>query len=63
MTITYKPEEPFFGRMYTKGFSDFKPCYVEGRNLQTLSMTLPLNGTVCGINEAISMQPWNRFSK
>lgn len=60
MTIKYTPEQSFTGKIYISGYSDVKPCYAPGDNLDVVQINLPLNSTFCGLTEARTAEPWNR---
>lgn len=60
MTVKYTPEQSFNGKMYISGYSEVKPCYASGNNLDVVQINLPLNSSFCGLTEARTSEPWNR---
>lgn len=54
MTIKYFPEQPFFGRVYTNGFSDIETCYADGNYRNTITLQIPLGRNACGLSETRS---------
>ncbi|XP_044754942.1 uncharacterized protein LOC123313905 [Coccinella septempunctata] len=58
ITIDYRPETNFSGRIYMQGYSDHPECFTKGKGFKTLSLRLPLPTSQCGITEAAT--PDNR---
>ncbi|XP_072388554.1 uncharacterized protein [Diabrotica undecimpunctata] len=53
MTVSYKPEINFRGKMYMEGYSDNNICAVSGKGIyQTISLQIPLLTGQCGIIKA-----------
>lgn len=51
MTIVYKPEQPFAGRVYINGYSDIEPCFADGHYNATIILRIPFSQNACGITE------------
>lgn len=58
ITINYRPEVNFLGRIYMQGYSDNPECFTKGQGFKQLSLKLPLPSSQCGIREAVT--PDNR---
>lgn len=54
ITIKYKPENDFNGKIYTRGYSESLECYAFGKGRDVVTLKIPVLGSQCGISRANS---------
>lgn len=54
MTVKYKPEVDFFGKVYMQGYSENLECYAKGLGKNEIVLKLPVFRNQCGITQARS---------
>lgn len=54
MTIKYKPENDFNGKIYMRGYSENLECFALGKGGDVVTLKIPLLAPQCGISQANS---------
>lgn len=54
MTVKYKPEIEFFGKMYMQGYSEHLECFAKGLGKGEIILKIPVFRNQCGLVQARS---------